>query len=101
MGCVNLEDFFGKYGNCDGDNIVGLAAEVYFVRMLRGLGYEVELAVSHNEVRWIRKGGFAYECVGDYGEVLKSMLDELKTVVQEFCEKGVDVLVESDGGVPV
>jgi len=102
LGCVFPEDFFQRYGNRDGHYITGLVAEAYFVRRLWSLGYEVRFAVSHNiEVRRIGKGDFAYDCVGDYDEVLERMPSELKTIVEEFCKEGVDIYVEDDGNVPV
>jgi len=102
IGFAYLEDFFHKYGNCDGENLVGLVAEAYFVRRLRSLGYEVRFVISHNiEVRWIKRGDFAYECVDEYGKVLEKMPSELKAIVQELCEKGIDILIEDDGNVPV
>jgi len=102
IGSVDPEGFFHKYGNCDGHNIVGLVAEAYFVRRLWRLGYEVGFVISHNvEVRWIKKEDLTYECVGEYGEVLEKMPAELKMIVKEFCEKGLDIQVEDDGNVPV
>jgi len=99
---VFVEDFFHKYGNRDGHYIPGLVAEAYFVRELWSLGYEVRFVVSHNiEVRWIGKDNIAYDCVADYGKVLDRMPSELKTVVENFCKKGVDINVEDDGNVPV
>lgn len=102
IGSASPEDFFHKYGNSDGQNIIGLVAESYFVRKLWSLGYEVRFVYSHNiEVRWIRRGDFIHECVGDYGEVLKKMPGELKAIIEEICEKGLNISIEDDGDVPV
>jgi len=102
IGNVIADDFFNKYGNCDGHNIVGLVAEAYLVKKLRSMGYEVMLVLSHNvEIRSIKRHGFSYDCVGEYGEVLENMPAELKAVVNEMCERGVDIRIENDGDVPV
>ncbi len=34
LGEASVEDFFSKYGNRDGHNLVGLVAEAHFVRKL-------------------------------------------------------------------
>lgn len=102
IGSAFPEGFFHKYGNSDGQNIIGLVAESYFVRKLWSLGYEVRFVYSHNiEVRWIRKGDFSHECVGDYGEVLEKMPEELKAIIEEICERGLNIIIEDDGDVPV
>lgn len=102
IGSAFAEDFFHKYGNSDGQNIIGLVAESYFVRKLWSLGYEVRFVYSHNiEVRWIMKGDFSHECIGDYGKVLKKMPGELKALIEKICEKGLNIIIEDDGDVPV
>jgi hypothetical protein len=101
IGAAFPEGFFHKYGNGDGQNIIGLVAESYFVRKLWSLGYEVRFVFSHNiEVRWITKGDFSHECVGDYGEVLEKMPGELKAVVEEMCREGLNISIADDGNVP-
>ncbi|MEM1538303.1 MAG: hypothetical protein QXQ28_05580 [Candidatus Nezhaarchaeales archaeon] len=102
IGLAIADGFFSKYGNSDGSNVIGLVAEAYLVRKLRSMGYKVLLAVSHNiEIRRIERDGFMYDCVGDYGEVIEKMPSELKAVIEEVCEKGIDIRVEDDGDVPV
>ncbi|MCL7402476.1 MAG: hypothetical protein LZ168_06815 [Thaumarchaeota archaeon] len=102
IGSAFPEGFFHKYGNSDGQDIIGLVAESYFVRKLWSLGYEVRFVFSHNiEVRWITKGDFSHECVGDYGEVLEKMPGELKTIIEEICREGLNISIEDDGEVPV
>ncbi|MGC8962287.1 MAG: hypothetical protein ACP5K1_07620, partial [Candidatus Bathyarchaeia archaeon] len=102
VGSAVVDDFFSKYGNCDGNNIVGLTAEAHLVRMLRRAGYKVMLLLSHNvEIRRVEKEGFAFDCVGNYGEVLDKMPDELRAIIEGFCEKGVDVKIEDEGETPV
>ncbi len=102
IGSRDPEDFFNKFGNCDGSNIVGLVAEAYFVKRLWSMGYEVIFAISHNiEVRRISRGDLSFECVGDYGEVTEKMPAELKRIVDELREKGIDISFEDDGDVPV
>lgn len=102
LGHAVADDFFNKYGNCDGHNIVGLVAEAHLVKRLRSMGYEVMLVLSHNlEIRSIKRQGFSYDCVGEYGKVLEKMPAELKAVVEEMCEKGVDIEIEDDGDVPI
>ena len=102
IGSAFPEGFFHKYGNSDGQDIIGLVAESYFVRKLWSLGYEVRFVFSHNiEVRWITKGDFSHECVGDYGEVLEKMPGELKTIIEEICKEGLNISIEDDGEVPV
>ncbi|MBS7611838.1 hypothetical protein KEJ27_06485 [Candidatus Bathyarchaeota archaeon] len=102
LGEALIEDFFSKYGNRDGHNIVGLVAEAYFVRELWKADYDVKFVFSHNiEVREIRKNNFVYECVRDYGEVVKNMPDELKKIIEKFCERNIHIAVEDDGNVPV
>lgn len=99
---VSVEGFFSKYGNCDGNNLVGLVAEAHLVRQLWKAGYDVKFVLSHNiEIREIRKNNIVYECVRDYGEVVKNMPAELRKIVEEFCEKGVRIVVDDDGNVPV
>ncbi|MCL7388798.1 MAG: hypothetical protein LZ173_02515 [Thaumarchaeota archaeon] len=102
IGSAFPEGFFHKYGNSDGQDIIGLVAESYFVRKLWSLGYEVRFVFSHNiEVRWITKGDFSHECVGDYGEVLEKMPGEPKTIIEEICREGLNISIEDDGEVPV
>jgi hypothetical protein len=102
LGVAFADDFFSKFGNHDGHYIVGLVAEAHLVRRLRQIGYDVRLVLSHNvEIREIRRGDFVYECVGDYGEVIKDMPEELRRVFREFCEEGVNIRVGCDGNVPV
>ncbi len=62
----------------------------------------MKFVLSHNiEVREIRKDGFLYERIEDYGEVVKNMPGELKKIVEEFCEEDVHIVVGDDGNTPV
>lgn len=102
VGDAIADDFFSKYGNCGGQNMVGLVAEAHLVRRLRGMGFDATLSLSHNvEIRRITRQCFDYDCVGNYGEVLERMPSELKAEIEEMCEKGVDIRIEDDGEVPV
>ncbi|MEM2921433.1 MAG: hypothetical protein QW470_07705 [Candidatus Caldarchaeum sp.] len=102
VGTANVNDFFSKYGNCDGSNYVGLVAEAYLVKLLREHGYKVLLVVSHNiEIRRIERETFSYDCTGDYVEVLDKMPAVLRSVVDKFCEKGLDITLPGNIGVPV
>jgi len=78
VGHAIIDDFFNKYGNCDGKNIVGLVAEAHFVNKLRSMGYNVRLLLSHNvEIIRVEHEHFSYECPRGYGEALERMPDEV------------------------
>jgi len=101
VGHAIVDDFFNKYGNCDGKNIVGLVAEAHFVNKLRSMGYNVRLLLSHNvEIIRVEHEHFSYECPRGYGEALEHMPDELKAIVKELCENGINIKVENGEGVP-
>ncbi|MEM3692594.1 MAG: hypothetical protein QXI39_01030 [Candidatus Bathyarchaeia archaeon] len=102
IGLAFVEDFFSKWGNCDGNNLVGLVAEAYLMRKLESKGYHTKLVFSHNiEMRRIEGEDFSYDCINDYGEVIKHMPEELKAIIEEFCGEGIDIKIENHGEVPV
>ncbi|HDI32163.1 MAG TPA: hypothetical protein ENF80_05035 [Thermofilum sp.] len=102
LGFVDAEGFFSKYGNNDGDNVIGLVAEAHVIKRLLEEGYEVKIIHSHNvEIREIRRGHLICECVRDYGEVIENMPRDLKELFRSLTDSGIRIRVRDNGRIPV